>query len=109
MPEFRGGEDAEPRPVNESLDRIMRSLGAPPGDTFSRIREHWPEWVGADLVEHCELVALRDGALVVRVDEPPFVTSLRWSEARIVAACDDEIEVGLVDRLTIRVGPHASF
>lgn len=106
--DHRRGGDGEPRPVNEALNRIMRSLGAPPGDAFSRIRDRWPEWVGPDLVDHCEVLSLRDGALVVRVDQPPFVTSLRWSEARIVAACDEEIGAGLIERLTIRVGPAAS-
>ncbi len=100
--------DGEPRPVNEALNRILRSLGAPPGDAFARIRDRWPEWIGADLADHCELVSLRDKALVVRVDQPPFVTSLRWSEARIVAACNDEIGADLIERLTIRVGPAAA-
>ena len=93
--------------MNESLNRILRSLGAPPGGAFDRIQGLWPEWLGADLVDHCELVALRDGALVVRVDQPVFVTPLRWSEAQIVASCARDIGPDLVDRLTIRVGPSA--
>ncbi|MCP5025260.1 MAG: DUF721 domain-containing protein [Actinomycetia bacterium] len=93
--------------MTESLDRILRSLGAPPGDALARIRDRWPEWIGTDLADHCEVVSLREGALVVRVDQPPFVTSLRWSEARIVASCTEELGDGLIERLTIRVGPPA--
>ena len=46
--------------------------------------EHWSEVVGADVAAHARLVSVRDGVVVVAVDDPIWATQLRYLETAVV-------------------------
>jgi predicted nucleic acid-binding Zn ribbon protein len=92
------GEVPEPRAVGDSLDRVASSLGLAPA-----LLSRWPELVGEGLAERTRPRSLRDGTLVVAVDDPAWATQLRWLEADLVTRLADVLGPGRVQRIEVRV------
>ena len=66
----------------ESLERLVRGLGAPAAGVTTSIFADWPEVVGAQVAAHCRPLSLRDRVLVVTVTDPGWATQLRFLERR---------------------------
>lgn len=77
--------DREPRPINESLDRLARRIGAPKSDTTAAVFARWEELVGPDLAAHARPESLRAGVLVLVTDDPAWANQLRFMAADILA------------------------
>jgi predicted nucleic acid-binding Zn ribbon protein len=50
---------------------------------LTAVLDAWPEIVGMDLAHHAHVRSLRDGVLLVAVDEPAFATQLRYLETAV--------------------------
>jgi predicted nucleic acid-binding Zn ribbon protein len=77
----RGGD--EPVSLSESLAGVGRNLGLPDPTELTAVLDAWPHLVGADLARHAHVRSLRDGVLLVAVDEPAFATQLRYLESAV--------------------------
>ena len=97
------GEVPDPRPVGASLDRVARSMGVPLATTLSTVFASWPELVGESVAQHATPRTLRDGTLLVVVDEPAWATQLRWLEADLLTRLNDVLGAGSVARIEVRV------
>lgn len=100
------GGAPDPRPVGASLDRVAASMGVPRAATLSGVFASWPDLVGATVAEHARPRSLRDGTLVVAVDDPAWATQLRWLEGDLVRRLADVLGPGQVDRIEVRVLPR---
>ena len=92
-----------PRPVAESLDRLMASLGGPRASALTTVFSSWGELVGDTVAAHASPRSLRRGVLVVAVDEPAWATSLRWLEADLLARMAEVVGDGVVTAIEVRV------
>lgn len=99
---------AEPRPVGEALDRVLRGLGAPAAPNMSALFRSWPELVGEQLAQRTHPISVRDGALRIAVDDPAWASQLRWLEPELLARMCDVLGTGVVERLEVRVRPRGS-
>ena len=99
------GEVPDPRRVGESLDRVAASLGVPLASTLSTVFASWPEMVGESVAQHSRPRSLRDGVLVVAVDEPAWATQLRWLEADLLTRLREALGPDQVARIEVRVQP----
>jgi predicted nucleic acid-binding Zn ribbon protein len=99
------GHDGEPARVGRGLDRLMKHLGGPSAQTVEGVFARWPEIVGEQVATHTRPLSLRDGALVVAVDDPAWATELRFLEAEILARVRDVLAAEDVERLEVRVRP----
>jgi predicted nucleic acid-binding Zn ribbon protein len=99
------GQRPEPRTVGTSLDRVAASLGVPRASTLSSVFASWPELVGESVAAHARPRSLRDGTLVVTVDEPAWATQLRWLEGELLTRLADVLGPDEVDRIEVRVQP----
>jgi predicted nucleic acid-binding Zn ribbon protein len=97
-----------PAPLRAGLDRLVRNLGAPSADTISGVFSRWPEVVGERLAAHTRPLAVRDGSLVVAVDDPAWAPQIRFLEAEVVAKVRQVLAVDDVERLVVRVRPAPS-
>lgn len=86
----------EPRRLGESLERYRTTL--------SKVVDRWPEVVGESVASHATPVAVRNGALIVEVDDPAWATQLRWLGADLLARLRDAVGGPVAERLEIRVG-----
>ena len=100
LPQHR---QAEPARVAESLDRLVRHLGAPSADVTSSLVRRWPELVGPDVGANSTPVRLRDGVLTVAVADPAWATQLRFLEATLLRRLGAELGVGAVTTIEVRV------
>jgi len=91
--------------VGESLDRVAASLGVPRASTLSTVFASWPEMVGESVAQHSRPRSLRDGTLVVAVDEPAWATQLRWLEADLLTRLGEALGPDAVARIEVRVQP----
>ena len=73
----------EPVSLSESLAGVGRELGLPEPSELTAVLEAWPDMVGADIARHAQVRSLRDGVLVVGVDDPAFATQLRYLESTV--------------------------
>lgn len=95
---------ASPRRVGEALDRVVRHLGAPRAEDVASVFARWDELVGDQIAAHARPVALRDGAVVVAVDDPAWASQLQWLESDLLARLGEATDEP-VTRLEVRVRP----
>jgi predicted nucleic acid-binding Zn ribbon protein len=100
------GDVPEPRQVGASLDRVAHALGVPRASTLSGVFASWPDMVGESVAQHTRPASLRDGVLVVAVDEPAWATQLRWLEADLLTRLDDVLGPDQVRAIEVRVSPR---
>ena len=87
-----GGGD--PRPVRESLGRYRTPLAS--------VLEHWRPVVGEAVADHARPLAIRDGALVVEVDDPAWASQLKWLGADVLARLAEAIGGPVAERMEVR-------
>ncbi|HVB90798.1 MAG TPA: DUF721 domain-containing protein [Acidimicrobiales bacterium] len=78
--------DAGPRPVAQSLARVLGRMGAPPSlATMDLVFTRWPEVVGPEFAEHLQPVRVDGPVLVVAADHPAWATRARMDTGSILA------------------------
>jgi predicted nucleic acid-binding Zn ribbon protein len=102
--------DAErrpPRPVGEALDALAQRLGVPAASSLHAVFSRWEEVAGAANAAHARPVSLTDGVLVVAVDDPAWMTALRFVEQPLLGRLREVAGDGIVTRIEWRVeGPR---
>ena len=97
------GRDREPRRVGDALDRVTGSIGAPRAATLSVVFARWEQLVGADIAAHATPRSLRDGVLVVDVDQPAWAAQLGYLTSQILAKLQAEAGPGEVTEIRFKV------
>ena len=92
-----------PRRVAESLDRLATLLGVPSAGVLAALFSAWPELVGDAVGAHSRPRSLRDGVLVVAVDEPAWATQVRWLESDLLVRLGEVLGEGVVQSIDVRV------
>ncbi len=96
-------EPPGPKRVGEALDRVSRGLGLPSATATARLVRAWPEVVGEAVAVHTTPKWVRDGVLVLAVDDPVWAAQLRWLEADLLARVTEVTGPGVVERITFQV------
>jgi predicted nucleic acid-binding Zn ribbon protein len=91
--------------MKASLDRVMRHLGSPKVETVTSVFDRWPDLVGEQVASRARPVSLRDGVLVVAVEDPAWATQIRFLEAQVLAGIAAEMGAAEVTRIEVRVRP----
>jgi predicted nucleic acid-binding Zn ribbon protein len=99
------GDGRQPRRLNESLDRISRSLGAPRADVLAAVFARWPDVVGQAIAAHSRPLSLSRGTLVIAVDEPGWAAQLTYLETDLVRRVEEVAGADAVRRVRVTVRP----
>jgi predicted nucleic acid-binding Zn ribbon protein len=84
-----GSDGRPPRRVADGLDRVLNGLGQgrrsgpqsgrPSAATGSAgLFSRWEQLVGPEIAAHARPLGVRDGELVVVVDDPAWASQIRW-------------------------------
>lgn len=92
--------------LEQSLSRLQRNLGFARPDTVRILEAAWSQLVGARLASACRLDSIRDGRLVVAVDDPAVAEHLRWQGADLMAAANDLCGCDAIEAVEFRVRPQ---
>ncbi|MGH8918216.1 MAG: DUF721 domain-containing protein [Actinomycetes bacterium] len=95
--------EREPRPLAGSLERLAASLGAARPQVLTQVFSGWDQLVGANVAAHATPVSLREGVLVVVVDQPAWATQLRFLSADLCRRLNEAAGDDTVRDLQIRV------
>ena len=96
---------SEPRPVGESLDTVMRGLGAPEASGVHLVFDRWGEVVGEALAARTRPLRIEGSRLVLAVDEPAIATHVRFLQGELLARLETLLGPGRVTALDLQVGP----
>ena len=105
-PLVREPANNDPRPVSDSLGPLAASLGAPAPRVLSTVFSHWEGIVGVDVAAHARPLSLRDGTLVVGVDQPAWATQLNYLKADVLRLVEEATGSGSVTEVVVRVLPQ---
>jgi predicted nucleic acid-binding Zn ribbon protein len=100
---LRSDDDGAPIRVGMPLDRLMANLGGPKLSTVRSLFDRWPELVGPQVASQAEPRSLRDGVLVVAVEDPAWATQLRYLEAELLTRIAALFGAGEVSSIEVRV------
>jgi predicted nucleic acid-binding Zn ribbon protein len=101
----KDGDDL-PQPLAGALDRVARRLGAPRSSALSAVFAKWEEIVGEGIALHARPLSLRDGVLVVGVDEPGWATQVKYLGATLLERLAEVAGEGVVNAIEVRVRPR---
>ncbi len=75
-----------PRPVGDSMPRLLARMGAPPTPALMEVVfSRWEEVVGVGLSRHVRPLRVDGRVLVVAVDHPAWATRARMESGQILA------------------------
>lgn len=97
------GAERDPRRVGESLDRVTGSIGAPRAATASAVFSRWEQLVGEEVASHAAPRSLRDGVLVVEVDQPAWAAQLGFLTSQLLSKLEAEVGPAEVAEIRFRV------
>lgn len=86
-----------------ALDRLLGDMGAPSTDALTVIFDQWAQIVGPTVAQHASPAALRDGTLVIVVQDPAWATQLKFLEAEIVAEVSSRLPRGGPERVEVQI------
>ena len=94
-----------PRPLNQSLDRVTRSLGGPEAAVLAAVFGRWEDIVGSAVAAHSWPVSLAEGTLLVAVDQPGWATELSYLEGDLRRRITEVSGADVVRRVRVSVRP----
>lgn len=83
-----------PRPLAESLERLLGAMAAPPIGVLSTLFTQWAGIVGEDLARHCRPAAAEGARLLVVAVDPAWASEIQWLEQTVL----DRLEEALGQR-----------
>ena len=89
-------DNQDPTLLKASLEKLMKSIGAPDIDSTTNLLEIWPELIGEELSLKISLVALNGSTLVVHVNDPAWSSQISWLETQILERIDEKIGKNVV-------------
>lgn len=95
-----------PTKVGESVERVLRGLGAPSTSSLTALFEDWDGVVGAAIASASRPVAVEDGRLVLAVADGGWASQLRWMERDLLDKVARRVGVGVVTSIEVRVRPR---
>jgi YD repeat-containing protein len=98
----------DPKPIEESLDRVLRGLGNPGVAAVRTVFSAWDELVGGVTAAHAKPVSLDGQCLLVVVDESGWATRFRYEQAGLLKRFATELGDGVITRIDVRVRPENS-
>jgi predicted nucleic acid-binding Zn ribbon protein len=98
-----GPEERPPRRVAESLDAVTAPLGGPRANVTTSVFGGWEALVGPEIAAHATPTSLRDGVLVLVVDQPAWATQLRYMTSDLKDRIQAATGVDAVSGILIRI------
>ncbi len=91
-----------PSLIGESLERLVRNLGAPPISVITQLEDRWPELVGPALAGITSPSTLVAGCLTIRCDDTTAASQITWMESQIKANFESHFGPNLVSKIVTK-------
>jgi len=94
--------------VGASLDHVTRVLGVRSASVLETVFSQWSELAGPAVATHARPVSLRDGVLVVNVDDGAWGSELRYRARDMLSKIAAAAGPGSPTRMEVRVRPPST-
>jgi predicted nucleic acid-binding Zn ribbon protein len=95
--------DREEMPLRGAIDAWLSSEGLGALSRLAAINECWTAVVGERVAQHVRPSALRDGELMVEVDDPAWATEVAFLAPNVLAALSTQLGEAVAKRLKVHV------
>lgn len=95
----------DPQRIGDVMQRVLGELGWDDGMSAGRVLAEWDDIVGPAIAEHCSVVSLDEGVLVVTADSSAWAAQLRMLSAQLITTINERVGRNVVEDL--RVGGPA--
>lgn len=96
---------SDPQPIDELLDDLLESLGVARPLEVAQLVERWGELAGEPWGARSRPALLKDGQLVVDVDDGTAATLLKYRQADLIERLGERLGRGLVTTVRVRIRP----
>jgi predicted nucleic acid-binding Zn ribbon protein len=90
-------------PVRRSLERLAKKLGSGTPDAMAVVFDQWEATVGAEVAANANPESLADGVLVVVVNDPMWLSQMKWMTSGIVESINRKAGTNAVERVELRI------
>ena len=97
------GDRRDPKPLADSLERLLGNLNAPSVDVLDVVFREWASIVGPDLAEHTKPGAIDGDLLTVNAVDSAWATEVRWLESEVVKRLAEATKTDRIQRVQVRV------
>jgi predicted nucleic acid-binding Zn ribbon protein len=101
-----GRIEPDPRPVGQSLDRLLDHLTGAPMAATTSLFEGWDELIGEPVAAHTRPLRLHEGVLTVGVDDPAWASQLKFLESDLLARIATAPGGSSVTAISFQVAPR---
>ena len=98
--------DNGPQLLRQSLEHLLKGLGASEIDAMSTLVDRWSEVVSPELASRVRAVAVRGTEFVVEVEDPGWASQIDWLESRLLERIADLVGPGCITAVRARVAPQ---
>ena len=95
----------DPQQAGFLLGHLARRLGWQTPLEIADVREHWDEYVGAQVADHCTVESFEGGKLIIRTDSTAWATQLKFLLPELIKQLNRRLGAGVVEQIIIR-GPQ---
>jgi predicted nucleic acid-binding Zn ribbon protein len=100
------GEGSEPRPVADSLPRLVQSMGAPAPAVLTALFTRWEEIVGPAIAARAWPLRIQDGVLRIGVEQPGWATQLMFLGPDLVRKISAATGDATLEKIEVKVMPR---
>lgn len=97
---YRGFFDG-PKPVGAGVERVMKHLDAPTTSVVTSIFNDWEEIVGETIAAHARPQRIKNGELVLEVDDPAWASEMEWLGEEIVRKIRVAVETEEITKIKV--------
>lgn len=98
---------SDPRRIDELLDELLQALGVARPVDVAELVESWADVAGEPWGGRSRPVLLKDGELVVEVEDGTAATLLKYRQADLVERLGERLGRGLVSTVRVRMARSA--
>lgn len=96
----------DPQPLGAVIDRMQGVKQWKPAVKIATVAAQWPQIVGPQVSDHCQVESFHDSVLVLRADSTAWAKQLQLLVPVIERRIDEKMGVGVVTQVVVR-GPEA--
>ena len=93
-----------PVPIATAVEHLLAARGIEATAVLADVLGCWEETVGREVAAHVVPVALRQGEIVLEVDEPAWATQVQLLSSLLLARLGDQLGSRAPERVSVRVG-----
>jgi predicted nucleic acid-binding Zn ribbon protein len=95
------GRGREPAPVGGEISKVIERMGWTEQIEMASVGARWEEIVGAEIAQHCEVMAFEEGVLTLRASSTAWAEQLLVVSGHIRQRVNEEIGRSVVSSIKV--------